>query len=228
MAASAFPRVFRLDYNQSNTDATSYATASVTPTNGRVAFAAIATYLSTGTPAIPTASGNGQTWIQLATVTVGSNLRLTVYYAVVASATAGAVTFDFGAETQTAAAWSYLEISLIDNAAPVVQSKTNTATGSSAISVTLDAALTSVWNIVLGWLAIQGGTNTDRPTDGFGTIDRTAAASDGCTILPVFGGGINPGRTGTPNANKVGVAVELKTASGGLLRHPGMAGGMAA
>ena len=143
--------------NGSNTDATSYATASSgTLVSGRVVFAAIATYKAT-TPDIPTCTGtnglNGS-WVQVGTVTIGSDLRLTVFWSVTTSTTAGIVTFDFGGNTQLAAVWAVCYSPFVNITTPVVQSKTATDTSSATtMTVTLDNPLAASRNWVLGFWA---------------------------------------------------------------------------
>lgn len=90
----------------STTNATSYATAtSYTPTAGNLLLAWVEN-TKASTPDAPTMSGNGQTWNLLGsallfTSVATPNKRLALYYAVVASPSAGTVTANFGANTQT-------------------------------------------------------------------------------------------------------------------------------
>src|SRR3989304_5453272 len=96
----------------STAQASSYAGAdpadSWTPTNGDIVFVFVVN--SDGTNAIVPASlsGNGQTWTQIATIPFFTNSvplhRLTAYRALIAAASAGVLTVDFGGDAQTGCA----------------------------------------------------------------------------------------------------------------------------
>ena len=86
----------------SGTNAASYATASWTPTTGRLAICSVENEFS-GTPNTPTVSGNGLTWSQIATYlcdSSGTQIRITLFAALTAGGSAGAVTADFAGQTQ--------------------------------------------------------------------------------------------------------------------------------
>jgi hypothetical protein len=103
----------------SGVDATSYATASITPTANRLVLAAIVNQRVTAPAPEPTLTGNGLTWVSVATqlYPVGTNAdraRITVFRALGAAPSAGAVTIDFAGDTQIGAAWSISEFSGVD------------------------------------------------------------------------------------------------------------------
>ena len=65
----------------SGTDATSFTTASVTPSANALVLCAVENSVS-GTPATPTLSGNGLTWVQIATCHYdqsGTQYRVTLF-----------------------------------------------------------------------------------------------------------------------------------------------------
>lgn len=86
-----------------NTDLTSYSTGSWSPSATTLYLATVTSRITSGAPVHPTLSGNGLTWVEVASAkdgANGSNIRTTVFRAMAASPSAGALTADFGAETQ--------------------------------------------------------------------------------------------------------------------------------
>src|SRR5688572_21294544 len=72
--------------SSSTTDATSYATASITPTGNALVILVVANTFSSNPPTTPTATGNGLTWVQVATEVTANgdafdNKRLTIFRA---------------------------------------------------------------------------------------------------------------------------------------------------
>ena len=101
----------------SATDATSYATASITPTANRLVLLAVTSHIAGGvSPVEPTATGNGLTWVSISTnVTWNCNLRrMTLFRAMGDAPTTGAITISFGSETQLFSTWSVVEFSNVD------------------------------------------------------------------------------------------------------------------
>lgn len=137
---------------QSDTDATSASTASISPTSNALVLAWVFTGRAAGTPPAPTLSGNGLTWVQVATILdASSELRLTLFRAMGASPSAGAVTIDCGATTIVAWLWSIVEFTGVDTSGTngsgaVVQSKTGSAANATSLTVTLDAAFSAGGN----------------------------------------------------------------------------------
>lgn len=114
VAASAPVSASGLTTNGSNTDASSYATASITPSADKLILAWVYS-IASAAPNTPTASGNGLTWVQVATTSDNiGNRRITLFRAMGASPSSGAVTFDFGGQTQIGCAWSVVEYDNVD------------------------------------------------------------------------------------------------------------------
>lgn len=206
----------------SNTDGVSIVTTSITPTNGRPVIAAVASYRAAGDPAIPTASGNGQTWTQVATIVIGSNLRITVFSTPGSSPSAGTVTFTCGAESQDAWAYWIVEMMNVNTTTPVVQSKTNSSTGTAtSLNVTLDNALTAAFNIVLGFFAVQANTSLALGTGLSICAFAPGGVSDGLTIMMTFGNTLLQNVTfGSNTVSRVAIAVEINqngTGAGGMI-----------
>jgi hypothetical protein len=112
----AAPPHTTLDSGDSTTDATSIATASISPTGDNLILAAVSSTTASGYPNVPTASGNGLTWVRVNRNPgiYGTNKRLTLFRAMGASPSSGAITFDFGGQTQTDFAWSVVEYPGVD------------------------------------------------------------------------------------------------------------------
>jgi len=120
---------------------TSYTTASITPTANNLVLAWV-TNTRGATPATPTLSGNGLTWVRVATVAWGTiaapTARTTLFRAMGAAPTAGAVTINFGAgSTQNGCAWTIEQFGGVDTSGTngsgaVVQSVTGSANNSPA------------------------------------------------------------------------------------------------
>ncbi len=136
--------------NGSATDATSYATASITPAANALIVAWIGNQVASGTANIPTLSGNGLTWVQQKTVLSGTARRLTMFTARGASPSAGAVTIDMAGQTQMGAEWAIIEVTGQGGSTEtdaLVQVKEATSGGSSTSgSVTLTSAASDVNN----------------------------------------------------------------------------------
>ena len=132
---SLFPPVVgtNLTSFQDSTDATSYATASITPTANYLVLASV-TSSKSGTPDTPTLSGNSLTWVQynqIAYDTSGTQRTTTFFRAMGASPSAGALTADFGGATQTACVivvdqFSGVDTSGTNGSGAIVQSVTGT------------------------------------------------------------------------------------------------------
>jgi len=151
----------------SATDATSYATASITPTSNALILASFATRTGiTANPTQPTLTGCGLTWVVVDSVvydnTSSSRRRLTVFRAMGSSPSSGALTFDEAGQTQTGAVWSVDEFTGVDTSGTngsgaVVQFAQNSildnsGTPASSLTVTL-GAFGSADNATFGVLA---------------------------------------------------------------------------
>lgn len=139
----------------SNTDATSYATASITPGADKLVLAWVYSIAAT-TPNTPTASGNSLTWVEIDNQLDKDSLRrLTLFRAMGSSPSSGAVTFDFGGQTQTGCGWSVIEYTGMDTtgtngSGAIVQSAKNASVGTAtSLTVTL-AAFSSTNNATAG------------------------------------------------------------------------------
>lgn len=135
-----------LTTDASGTNASSYATASISPTADCLILAAVASQDSSDTGA-PSLSGNGLTWELIDSFiysTTGQVSRLSLFRAMGAAPSAGAVTITMSSAS-IGCAWSISEFSGVNTsgangAGAVLQSATNVATATtSPLTVTLAA-----------------------------------------------------------------------------------------
>lgn len=157
--------VSALTSGTNTTDATSFATASVSPGSNRAIYLGVLASSSAG-DTTPTATGNGLTWVaeDSVVVTASNNRRLTVFRAMGASPSAGAITISWGATTQLSAAWIVVECTNANtsgtNASGATrQSVTNTVATGTSLTGTL-AALDHANNVHLCFLGNDVGSVT--------------------------------------------------------------------
>ncbi len=146
------------------TDATTNVTASVQPAPDCVVYAAVVSGVTVGPPNVPTASGNGLTWVEVGNVLfgaiTGNTHRLTVFRSLGSAPTAGAITFDFGGQTQESMAHSIVQCSDVDTsgtngsgATPQSDTSTSGSTAVTTINATLASALQSSKSVMLTFVA---------------------------------------------------------------------------
>lgn len=164
--------------NSSATDANSYTTASITPTANTLILVWITSQLLAG-PAAPTLSGNSLTYVQVNSRVQGTQ-RTTLFRAMGATPSAGAITIDFTGVTQSRCAWSVVEFGNVDTggthgSAAVVQSAVDSNAGATSLTVTL-AAFGSANNATASG-GMHRTTEATTPGAGFTEIhDVTIAA----------------------------------------------------
>lgn len=211
-----------LTSGESDVDATSQATASITPGANRLVLATITTQ-GGGPPATPTATGNGLTWVQVATVTYNTVAdpfkRITLFRAMGSAPSAGAVTFDFGAETQVRFAWSVVESNNevdtggTNGSAAVVQSATNNANAVTSLTVTL-AAFGSANNATYGAFGISV-IEVQAPGAGFTEIHDIGPAAETIRIHTEWrsDNDTTVDQSSVTAADRGGIAIEIKAAA---------------
>ena len=134
-----------LTTNSTTTGGGPYTTASVAPVGDIPVYAGVVVCIASGTAAEFTLSGNGLTWVSVATVAFGVR-RLTLFRAQGAAPSAGAVTIT-SSDTLTSAVWSIFQpnANKVDNSGTngsgsIVQSTTGSAVGgSTTVNATLGA-----------------------------------------------------------------------------------------
>ena len=158
-----------------------YTTASIAPGANRLVLLWV-NDRGTGNPTVTSVAGNGLTWVQVNTLTFGSNGRLTLYRAMGAAPTAGTVTITFSG-TIARACWSIVEYDGVDTSGTdgsgaVVQSVTGTA-ASTSLTVTL-AAFADANNVATGGFSTT--SNSTYTAGGGFSIYGSAAQSTSLSI----------------------------------------------
>ena len=226
--ASAAVTFAEFDTGKSNVDQTSYTTATLTPTASTLYLLAVANTHATDAT-LPTASGQGQTWVQVGTrLSSNTDSRTTVFCAIGGS-TNGAVTIDFGGTTQTGAAWKITAITGMTSNCTIgsggIVQVIEAGGGSATTSTATLAALGSATNGEIAFCASQvNSTFTAEWTEqGAEEAQGTAALTLGAhyqaatdtTSLCTFG-----------SAGQIThVALEIDEAAGASTSLPGILGG---
>jgi hypothetical protein len=193
---------------------TTAVTSSVTPGANRVVYAAFQSALAAG-PAAPTGvTGNGLTWVQVDTLPFHTSnaRRISVFRAMGASPTAGAITATWGIN-QTAKLWSVVECDGVDTtgtngSGATVQSVTTTGTAVTTVTNTL-AALAAPTSVHLAFTGLSIGNSIAPDADFVELTDVNTAtgtstleaewATNQTVITPTF-----------PSANAGAISVEVK------------------
>lgn len=166
------------------TGATSYTTASGSPGASRLQLLLVGSQTAAATVNIPTVTGAGLTWVQVATSIDSGNQRRATLFRAMGTPSAGALTIDFAGQSQVRCGWSWSEASGVDTSGTngsgaIVQSATakNDGGSSTGITVTL-GAFSSTANATYG--CIRFGTTTAQtvtPGSGFNEIGEAPSGS---------------------------------------------------
>lgn len=199
-----------------NTDAQSYVTASITPAANNLILATIVNEgVNNGVPSL---TGNGLTWVQVATQ-INSSDRTTVFRAMGANPSAGAVTIAISLTANRCCLWSISQFSGVDTAGTngsgaVVQSATNSGT-SSTPSVTLAAFGDATNNAAFGGFSGDG-LLTLTPESGYTELANQQATAPNTVMEAEWKLGQDLAVTGSFGADAprwAGVALEIKAAA---------------
>lgn len=212
----------------STANATSYATASYTPTATKLILAHIVNSRSAGTVSTPTMTGNSLTWVQISTVTnSAATKRSTWFRAMAGSTSAGTDTIDFAGVTQNNCAWSIFELAGIDTtgtngSGAIVQSVTGTANAVATLSITLAAFGSSGNGAVSGFVIDNNLAVT--PDTGWTEIHE-AQVSDGADSITNetqwrADNDTTAAASWTGNQIVAGIAIEIKAAGGAAATVP--------
>lgn len=208
----------------SNVDATSYTTASISPTSGNLVLLWVYS-ISASAPNTPTVTGAGLTWVAVANTGDGSSLRKISLFRAMGTVTPGTLTIDFAAQTQTGAAWSIVQYTGMDTtgtdgSGAIVQSVTNNTAGANATSLTITlAAFASSNNATAGGFGIPLNTAAlPAAGSGFTATGQVNQSTPNLSIGSEFNAGndttvdMNAGAASIPWA---GIATEIKQAVAG-------------
>ena len=205
------------------TNGANYATASITPTANNLVLAWV-TNTKASTPDTPTLSGNGLTWVQVATVTWGTiatpTARTTLFRAMGAAPSTGGVTISFGGLAQTGAAWSIVQFNGVDTSGTngsgaIVQSvtgRTDNASAAAGLSITL-AALGNAANASAGGFSNMVNLATSISAGAGYTVSAGASYATPTTSIRSewrIPGATTVSVTQSAISNIGGIAVEVK------------------
>lgn len=151
-----------LTTNGSATDATSYTTASISPSANKLILATVYC-ANAGSPPAPTLSGNSLTWVEHGTIMdAGTDVRVTVFRAM-GSPTAGTVLIDFGATTILQCLWTFSEFDGVSTGGTngswaVGPAVTNQNTSSTSLTVTLPRIASTLNGVYGGFGVVKSGS----------------------------------------------------------------------
>ena len=202
-------------------DATSFTTASITPTANRLILACAHTVQST--PFVtPVVTGNGLTWVNINTRTQGVNDHFTLFRALGASPSAGGVTFNYTGTNIVRITWSIIEIDGVDTSGTngsgaIVQSAVNSGDNTSnTLTVTLASFADAVNNAAVGAFGVRSASDTLVAGTGFTFINQATIAEFSTTGTEFqLGEDTTVNASWTNNANRLGIAIEVKATAAG-------------
>ncbi|MPZ50719.1 MAG: hypothetical protein GEU75_15710 [Dehalococcoidia bacterium] len=210
--------------SQDGTNASSYGTASISPAANRLIIALVLNRVGAGTPNTPSLSGNSLTWVQQRTEVEAATFRyrISVFRAMGASPSSGAVSISFSGQTQNYCGWIIAELSGVDTSGSngvgaIVQDNgyantTNTLTPSVSLS-----AFESAANATLGCF-IHGQGTPINPGAGFTEVADISVESNEQIYMEFRAGNDTTvdctATTGTGNFSG-GIALEIRAAAVG-------------
>lgn len=190
-----------LDDGSDTTDASSYATPSISPTGSALVLAFVVNGRTDGTSSKPTGlSGNGLTWVEILTgTTPNGNVTGTLYRAMGASPSSGAVTISFSG-TQHNCAWHVIQATNVDTSGTngsgaVVQAQTETPDTDQTPEIILNNAIGS-GNASLGFFVANSTSATWAPGSGY-----TRLGTDNAITSPTLESLVEYDVTGTTTVN---------------------------
>jgi len=213
----------------SDTGATSYTTASISPGANKLDIVSV-TSNGPATVATPTVSGASGTWTQISTVVDSTNVRRTTLFRdLSASPGSGILTLSFGAQTQVKANWSVDEFDGVDTSGThgsgaIVQA-VSTAFASAArtgVTVTL-AAFGSSNNAAFGCVR-NGLTGAITVGSGFTSLSSVTTATIAATAEWELNNTAVSWTWATQTTVSVAATIEIKaaTAAAAALSTPGL------
>lgn len=164
----------------SDTASTSFTTDSVNLSANKLVLVSVANAFSPSGVVEPTISGASRTWEKVITkVDTATVRRVTVFRSLSGSANSGALTIDFGSQSQLACVWSISEFENVDTtgtngSGAIVQTASNQGTG--AVTVTL-GAFSDAANATYG--AMRGGSETIVAGTGFTELGKYRPGTTG-------------------------------------------------
>lgn len=117
-------------------------TSSITPSANALILITVFSVVGSGTPNIPSISGNGLSWSQVATNASQTPRRITLFAAMGGNPSSGAIAISFGGQTQNNYSWIVDQITnpfntALSASAAIVQSSTNSHDNSASTGLTM-------------------------------------------------------------------------------------------
>jgi hypothetical protein len=221
-----------LTHDSSTTDGTTFNTASITPGANRLILCLDQGRKDTGTGAQSTITGCGLTWVQLATVILGTTRRINISRALGASPSTGQVTITY-ANSQEWSLWQVVEVDGVDTSgtngsgAIVGSPVTDSSSSATTLSLTLPA-FASANNAAFGFF-VHTTNQVKTPGSGFTElVDFGLADVAGTGFQSEYKlNSTTVDASWATTSGALAIAIEIAAAAAtGLLRHPGMDGGM--
>ncbi|HVV37579.1 MAG TPA: LamG domain-containing protein [Acidimicrobiales bacterium] len=220
-----------LTASRDSTDASSFSTASVSPTGNDLILVAVLNSKAT-TPDTPTISGGGvTTWTQVST-DVRATSRLTIFRGVApASPTPAAIVIDFGGVTQTSCSWSVDDFSGCDTGGTngsnaIVQAVAGSGGGGGGFSAATSATVTlaafgSVDNGTYGAFAHLANESTTQGT-GFTKLGDIAGGGPATALESQWrsDNDTSVDASWSTSIQSLGIGIELKAATTGTTVTP--------
>ncbi len=158
--------------------ATSFTTASISPSANNLILIAVRSNGSGVPRNTPTITGAGLTWVLITTTVVNTTNtgKISLLRALSASPSSGTLTIDFGGQTQDECHWNISQFSNVDisgtngSGALVQSNASNSGTSSTGPFQTTLSAFSSTLNATYGFLGTDGGSNVSEsatPGSGF-------------------------------------------------------------
>ena len=194
---------------------TSHNTASISPGANHLILA----WIESHPTATPTLSGNGLTWVQVDQATDG-NSRTTLFRAMGASPSSGAVTISHGGTSQDSVSWIIVEHDGTDTtgtngSGAVVQSAHTNGLVATSITMTLASGIGS-GNAVAAAASVASNSDTQTPGSGYTKLGETTSTTEGNFAHEwAASGTTTPSFSSASNTDRWGIAVEIKAAGGG-------------
>jgi hypothetical protein len=142
------------------TASSSFTTATITPGAGRLVLAFVLSRRAGGA-GLPTASGNGLTWHQVAGTlnAAAGNTRITCFRAMGPAPSAGPLTFNFAGQQQAVCAWSVFEYDNVDGtgtdgSGAVLQQQATSGSGTT-LGLTLGPLADAAASLVVGGIVLR-------------------------------------------------------------------------
>src|SRR3989344_2577104 len=218
--AEAAVTAANLTSGSSTTDASSYTTASITPSANKLILVAVTIRNDTSDAAsAPTISGNGLTWVQINTQSFGARQNLTLFRSMGASPSAGVITIDTGGDTMDMVSWTVAEFDGVDTSGTngsgaIVQNAVNSTTGATSLTVPL-AAFGSANNATYGTFTHSQFNEGIAQGTGFTELaDSFAAGVYGTESEWRNDNDTSVDASWVTSGNAAGIAVEIKAAAG--------------